>query len=220
MTRREKIGWMIGIGTFLLSFVFCVFAGQLVDAQTRTPVNDLILKNLGPLNVLWMLGWLNDLVYALGIVAIFFLKRKMFPLLLFSLGVLVMVKSLCMLPTQIGAPVDMIFLKNSGGFLNDWLSGFVIFNNDLFFSGHTARMFMICLFFYALNFKWWGILYFLFTLLTAWAVLAAHWHYTIDVIGAFLIAPVIFWLCTNFFIKMHLSKRASPDEFIKTKNSA
>lgn len=204
MTRREKAGWLLAIGVFISSFVFYALAGRLVDAQTRTPVHDLILDNIGPMNVLWMLGWLNDLVYVFGITAIFFLKRKALPLLLFSLGALVMVKSLCMIPTQLGAPVDMVVLKNAGGFLNNFLSGLTLFNNDLFFSGHVARMFVVCLFFFMLDFKWWGRLYLFFTFLTAWAVLAAHWHYSIDVIGAFAVAPIILWLCANFFVKMRL----------------
>lgn len=202
ITRREKMGWLVGIGTFVLSFVVYAFAGRLVDSQIRLPINDLILNILGPIDVLWMLGWLNDLVYIFGIGAIFFLRKELFPSTLFALGVLVIVKSFCMIPTKIGAPIDVISLKNAGGFLNEHLSNFVLFNNDLFFSGHVARMFMVCLIFYSLGFKWWGRVYLIFTLLTAWGVLASHWHYTIDVIGAFAITPAILLLCSKFFVKM------------------
>ena len=87
MMRREKVGWLLGVGIFILSLVFYAFAGRLVDAQTRVPVSDLILDNLGPTDVLWMLGWLNDLIYAFGIIAIFSLKRKAFPLLFIELSI-------------------------------------------------------------------------------------------------------------------------------------
>lgn len=67
---------------------------------------------------------------------------------------------------------------------------------DLFFSGHTATIF---LFFLVSENKWIKLIFMILTIIIASCVLLQHVHYTIDVI----FAPVFSWVCYKLAQKLN-----------------
>lgn len=204
--KRLRIAWVLGVGIFLLSFVLYAVLGRVVDGThfIRVAVPDVILQNLGPYNLNWIIGWGEELIYAFGIAVMCTRYNRQAPFALFTLGALIIIKSFCMVPTCLAAPAGVESLQYVHGTLGQYFSNVLIFNNDLFFSGHVSKLMMLSLLFYGLGSRWWGRAYALLTIFMVWAVLASHIHYTIDVIGALGITPTIYWLCQYAWRRMRL----------------
>ena len=62
---------------------------------------------------------------------------------------------------------------------------------DLFFSGHTSTMFLLCLCFTGRGDR---IIAFIVTCLVAFLLLVQHVHYTVDIVGGFIFSWISWWL--------------------------
>lgn len=107
-------------------------------------------------------------------------------------------RMICMLVVPLEPPEGIIPLRDyilERSFYNENVN-----LKDLFFSGHTATVF---LFYLAIKAKYLRLLFFFGGIIIGFALLMQHAHYTIDV----LFAPVFAWL--SFFIAGKLQPQSS-----------
>jgi hypothetical protein len=155
------------------------FAGVYVSKRAETAdVPDLILDHIGPINIgfLYVYGYL---VLCLTLLLYpFFFHIRTLHIVLSQFSFLVMLRSVFTVFTHLQTPQDAIRVSFP------WIFKSLSFQNDMFFSGHTAIPFLGFLLFSG-NIRY----FFLFgSLCMGTVVLLTHTHYSIDVFSAFFIA--------------------------------
>lgn len=109
------------------------------------------------------------------------------PYLVVATGVLMLVRDLFLLLTPVGALPGMMPLYAGG--VASAVHGTLLFDQELFFSGHTGVPFLY--FLLCRGHRKVGLACLAVTVLNAIGVLLTRNHYTIDVLGAFFIVPTI-----------------------------
>ncbi len=177
--KRNKKSILFSL-IFLLIAVFVNWcAGTYVSRHNWSAVPDLILNNVGPYNLGFIFTWLFALVIVIFIVYPLIYKPDELSYVLNMLGFFIIIRSVFMLFTNLGSPIDAIKVSEPG------VLSLLTFSNDLFFSGHTGLPFLGFLVFR--NHKF--IKYFMLvsSVILAITVLLMHVHYSIDVFSAFFI---------------------------------
>ena len=176
-SRRFKIEIFITI--VLLVLILMGLASFLNYVETRNGIvlNDPLLNLFEPVNLTWLTF---GLIYISIVIALMvFLKN---PLLLTtalqSYIVMTSLRIIVMYIVPLNPPDKMIPLSDP--FVEYFGTGQVL-TKDLFFSGHTATLF---LFFLLADKKKLKIFFLISTIIVALAVLLQHVHYSIDVIAA------------------------------------
>jgi len=171
----------IVITVLLLVTILIIFSNFLSFIEQRHGVvlPDPILKFYNPIDLTWLIF---GLIYiSLGIAIISFATK---PDLLFiamqSYSLLLIFRMIVMYITPFEAPENMLSLSDP---LVQFFGTGNILTKDLFFSGHTATLF---LFFLIADKKYLKVVFLVFTFIVALAVLLQHVHYTVDVV----VAPV------------------------------
>jgi len=171
----------IVITVLLLVTILIIFSNFLSFIEQRHGVvlPDPILKFYNPIDLTWLIF---GLIYiSLGIAIISFATK---PDLLFiamqSYSLLLIFRMIVMYITPFEAPENMLSLSDP---LVQFFGTGNILTKDLFFSGHTATLF---LFFLIADKKYLKVVFLVFTFIIALAVLLQHVHYTVDVV----VAPV------------------------------
>jgi hypothetical protein len=169
-------------GLVTLLFVGSVlwFLPGFLDSVEQRPgvvLPDPVLNLLPPLD----LTWITFIVIYASILAGFILLLR-FPqhlLLAFqTYGIVVLFRVLAMWVTPFDPPPAMIALKDP--FVEFFGNGSTL-TRDLFFSGHTATLFVLCL---AMPTRGTRRVFMLSTIVVACCVLFQHVHYTVDVFAA------------------------------------
>lgn len=154
------------------------YSGVYVSSVNVADVPDLILDHIGPVNItfLYVYG------YIILIAALF-----LYPLALHigtlhtvisQFSLLVMLRSLFMIFTHLKSPLDAVPVHFP------WILKGLSFENDMFFSGHTAIPFLGFLLFRRSKIR---IFFLIGSALMAITVLVMHIHYSIDVFSAYFI---------------------------------
>lgn len=149
------------------------------------PVGDTMFEILP----LWDLSFIFvggavGIVIAGAFYSIFFEPKKI-PLILLAFSLLVFFRGLIISATHIGVPINHITP-------NTWGIEVLSFQNDLFFSGHTAGPFLAALLVWKK--KTWRYFFIIISIIMAFTVLIMRLHYSIDIIGAYFITYGIFHL--------------------------
>lgn len=148
-----------------------------VEARPGVVLDDPLLNLFSPVDVTWLTF---GLIYAGLLLAVFFLINKpdrlFFTIQLYVAMVLIRVIAMYLLPLE--PPASMIILNDP--FVEFFGTGQTL-TKDLFFSGHTATLFLLFLSFREKIFKY---LFLLLTVLVAVCVLLQHVHYSLDVFAA------------------------------------
>ncbi|MEJ5352386.1 MAG: phosphatase PAP2-related protein [Melioribacteraceae bacterium] len=167
------------ISSFLLLIILLSLAKFLEYNETRTgfSFNDPILILFKPIDITWLTF---VLIYS-GVVVIlvhltFHPDNFLIAIQAYSLTALLRLITIFLLP--LNAPVTIIPLKDP---IVEFFGGGNTLLRDLFFSGHTATMFV---FFLAAKNRKLKIIFLISTVLVGLFVLIQHVHYTIDVIAA------------------------------------
>lgn len=174
--RYEIIGSMA-----LLIIMMATFAHFLGYIETRpgATLDDPILRHLPRVELTWVIF---PLIYGSVIAAIVLLsatpKRLVFALQLYALVVASRMLAMYLLPLD--PPAQMLLLRDP---VVELIATGQAPTRDLFFSGHTATMFMLYL---TAENRIARKVFLLITFVIAIALLLQHVHYTVDVIAAFV----------------------------------
>jgi len=154
------------------------WSGVYVSSTKGTNVPDLILDHIGPhdMSFLFVYGYLA-LVFALFLYPLFFHIRTLH-MVVSQFSLLVMLRSVFMIFTHLETPLDAIPTSFP------WIFKGLSFQNDMFFSGHTAIPFLGFLLFKESVIKYFFLIG---SAVMGIVVLGMHLHYSIDVFSAFFI---------------------------------
>ena len=130
-----------------------------------------------PIDVTWLTFGLIYLALIITLISLSFHPEQML-LALQSYTVMALLRLSTIYFLPLNAPIAIIPLKDP---FIEFFGGGQTLLRDLFFSGHTATMFLFFLTSPSKKLKW---IYLACTVLVAGCVLAQHVHYTIDVIAA------------------------------------
>ena len=178
--KRKRIEFIITL--LLLVVVLTSLANFLnfVEARQGVVLPDPILNLFDPIDLTWLIF---AIIYISLVVAITTLIKDprllMFAIQLYTLMVAVRIIAMYLLPLE--PPAKMIILNDP--FVEFFGTGQTL-TKDLFFSGHTATLFILYLVSEKKTIK---IVFLISTITIAIAVLLQHVHYTIDVFAAVFI---------------------------------
>ena len=160
----------------LLMFGFTRFL-NFIELRAGFVFKDPLLNLFSPIDLTWIIF---GLIYAGLIIAIFFFIKDPHLLLtaLQSYLVLVLFRTAAMYLLPLNPPPDMIPLNDP--FVQVFGSGEIL-TKDLFFSGHTATLFLL---FMVANKRTLKIIFLSFAVIVGFSVLLQHVHYSIDVFSA------------------------------------
>lgn len=189
--KKNKIELVV---TFLLlSVVISALTNFLnfVEVRKGVALPDPILNLFKPVDLTWLIF---ALIYVLLIAGIISLaknpKRLLFAVQLYTLVVAVRIVAMYLLPLE--PPVKMIVLNDP--FVEYFGTGQTL-TKDLFFSGHTATLFILYL---VSENKMMKIVFLISTIAVAISVLLQHVHYSIDVFAAVFFTYACYKLVLKF----------------------
>ncbi|MBN1360036.1 MAG: hypothetical protein JW993_05565 [Sedimentisphaerales bacterium] len=194
---RELIEYRYLIALSVILVVVAAFldyySGVYVTAKGGTEVPDLILDRIEPIDLspLFVYGYLV-LVGALFAYPLFF-HIRMFHAVLSQFSLLVVLRSIFMIFTHLETPADAVPAHFP------WIFQGLSFQNDMFFSGHTAIPFLG---FYLFKDSPVRYLFLVGSIVMAIVVLAMHMHYSIDVFSAFFITYCSYQMGTRAFDRL------------------
>lgn len=166
-----------------------------IEIRTGFILSDPILNLFNPIDLTWITFGLIYLSLIFAIVTL--LKnpqRFLFALQLYTSMTVVRMIAMFLLPLE--PPEKMILLKDP--FVEFFGTGQTL-TKDLFFSGHTATLFIM---FLVSEHKTIKIIFLVITIIVAFCVLLQHVHYTIDVFAAILFT----YACYKFLLDLKIKK--------------
>lgn len=175
--RFELISTLILLSVVLFSLTrFLIF----IESRNGFSFEDPLLKLFEPIDLTWLTF---TLIYGSIITAVFYLISKpeklLFTIQLYTLMVVVRIIAMWLLP--LNPPEKMIILVDP--FVEFFGTGKTL-TKDLFFSGHTATLFIL---FLTTDSKYLKLFFLICTIGVAISVLLQHVHYSIDVFAAVII---------------------------------
>ncbi len=186
----------------LISLLFLVIAGFIyfvsgtyAQSVGYASVSDIILDHIPVVNLSWIYTWGFILVIAVMFFYPLFFNVKEFHIALSQFSQLVLIRSFFVALTHLKAPVGA-FIVEPVSFIS-----FLSFQNDLFFSGHTAVPFLGYLIFRKEKIRYFFLAA---TFVMAATVLLMHLHYSIDVFAALFIAYGSYRICELIFKRINL----------------
>ena len=153
------------------------FSGVYVSSAKTAHVPDLILDHIGPVNVgfLYVYGYMA--LCSLLLLYPLFFHIRILHIVVSQFSFLIMLRAIFLIFTHLETPPTAIPVHFP------WMFQGLSFQNDMFFSGHTAVPFLGFLLY-----KGWLKYFFLCgSILMGTVVLITHMHYSIDVFSAFFI---------------------------------
>jgi len=171
--------------TFFISFLFLVIVllaltkfVVFIEQRNGFSFNDPILKLFSPIDLTWLIFSVIYLSLILGIIHLIRFPKYLL-IAIQSYSLLILFRTLFMFLLPLNPPEKMILLKDP--FVEFFSSNGIILTKDLFFSGHTATMFLL---FLTARENFYKITFLIATFIIAASVLIQQVHYTIDVITA------------------------------------
>jgi len=161
----------VGVG-----LVFDYVCGMYVHTMKGVKVPDLLLDLFPPvdLSFLFIYGYVS-LIVGMFIYPILF-RVRMLHVVAIQFSLLLTIRSLFMIFTHLETPAGAITVNYP------WFFRGLYFENDMFFSGHTAMTFLG---FYVFRRYWVRYLFLVGSIVMGIVVLAMHVHYSVDVLAAF-----------------------------------
>ena len=182
----------------LLSLIVIVIAGLVdyysglyVSSAKVTAVPDLILDHVRPVNLSFVFVYLYIFtILILFLYPLIFHIRKL-NVVLNQFGLLVILRSVFIIFTHLKTPLDAVPISFP------WIFKGLSFQNDLFFSGHTAVPFLGFLLFRESKIRY---MFLAISVILGISVLLMHRHYSIDVFSAFFITYCSYKIA-NFLLR-------------------
>ena len=184
------------ITVVVLAVVILSLTNFLNYIETRQGIilPDPLLIHFKPINLTW---FIFGLLYLSLIIGLFEISRNPKQLIfIFQVyALLVVIRMAAMYLVPLNPPLDMIPLNDP--FVQYFGTGRLL-TKDLFFSGHTATLFLLFLVVQNNKLK---TIFLIFTIAVALSVLLQHVHYSIDVLAA----P--FFTYTSYRVIIYLSQK-------------
>jgi len=185
--------------TFLVVMLFILSKFlTFVEHRDGVVLPDPVLKLFNPVDVTWIIF---GLLYTalISTVIYFFTKPELLLTAFQTYIVLTILRIIMMYLTPFNAPQDSIILDDP--FVQAFRTG-EIFTKDLFFSGHTAILFLLYL---VADKTYLKVFLLVCTILIGLAVLVQHVHYTIDVVAAPIFAYMAYMLVKLIRNKLNMA---------------
>jgi hypothetical protein len=162
-----------------LIIILIIFSNflQFIEGREGISLPDPILNLFNPIDLTWLTF---GIIYASLIIAIINFVKEPDKLLLAiqCYSLMVVFRLIAMYLTPFSAPEKLLLLDDP--FVQFFGSGQIL-TKDLFFSGHTATLFLL---FLIADKKYLKVIFLSCTLVVATAVILQHVHYTVDVFAA------------------------------------
>ena len=175
--RSFKISMFSGVLTLIIISFFLHPFFQLIELREGIQINDMFLSILPAKDcseAIFILIW-----SCVALATIRFLNNPMlFIVFLWSYVMLCLTRIITISLVPLNAPVGLIPLRDP---LSNYFYGQTFITKDLFYSGHTATLFLI---FLCLNKKTDRLLVLLATAAVGLLLLFQHVHYSMDVLAA------------------------------------
>jgi hypothetical protein len=183
--RRFRISLLVTLVALFTVLQVIIRVMDFMETQPGARIDDPILALLPPTDMTWPLTFL---IYSNLILLLWGNRNHPKELLMamqtYSLMIFARTVTLYTFPLE--APEGIIPLADP---LVQWKSEYsIVHTKDLFFSGHTATVFMC---FLTTVSRWMRVWFLIATVLVGFFVLLQHVHYTIDVLAA----PFVSYLC-------------------------
>jgi membrane-associated phospholipid phosphatase len=175
--KKSKIDFIVTVFFALLIVVVFPAFLEFIESRDGANLSDPFLNLFNPIDLTWTTFGLIYFSVIVALISIIDKPRYMF-FALQTYGLMLLFRLTVMYFTPLNAPEKLIPLHDP--FVQMFGSG-VILTKDLFFSGHTATMFILFLIVRNLKLK---ALFLITTFLVGLAVLLQHVHYTVDVLAA------------------------------------
>ncbi|MFH1284222.1 MAG: phosphatase PAP2-related protein [Candidatus Peregrinibacteria bacterium] len=187
------VGALVIIGAYFFSYFVSVYHESL--AASYISVGDFILDSIPTYNLAFLDIWGFIMVLTAIFAYVVFYRPEKAPFAMKTFGILIIVRACFITLTNVGPPQGALLLEDI--FVGTETFKKLFFENDLFFSGHTAIPFLAFLIFKDSKiFKW---LMLAASVLMAVTVLLMHVHYSIDVFAAVFIAHGVYSLSNKIF---------------------
>jgi hypothetical protein len=175
--NKSKIEFFITITLLALILVTLSNFLNFIERRNGVILNDPVLNLFDPVDLTWLTF---GLIYVSLIAAIiFFSKKPQLLLLAFQSYILMIIlRMIAMHLVSLNPPEKMIPLNDP---LVEFFGTGQLLTKDLFFSGHTATLFLL---FLLADLKSLKIFFLISTITLAISVLLQHVHYSIDVLAA------------------------------------
>lgn len=193
--KKNRIELIISLILLTITLTGLANFVNYIEIRTGFILSDPILNLFNPIDLTWITFGLIYLSLIFAIVTL--LKnpqRFLFALQLYTSMTVVRMIAMFLLPLE--PPEKMILLKDP--FVEFFGTGQTL-TKDLFFSGHTATLFIM---FLVSEHKTIKIIFLVITIIVAFCVLLQHVHYTIDVFAAILFT----YACYKFLLDLKIKK--------------
>lgn len=193
LSQKEHYAYhaLSGFILLIISFIVVHYAATYATEVAGAFVRDLFLDHLP----LWDVNVLHihvALTFWLLLTLYLFTQPQWLPFVTKTAAVFILVRSGFICLTHLGAPENLLTIPNN-------MASYVLFDGDLFFSGHVGGPFLMLLIF------WEQIVLrsicLIATLFFSMTVLIGHIHYSIDVFAAPFIAYGVYQFCCYCFTK-------------------
>ncbi len=188
---RAKV--IAGVATFIITVLLLPYFFAFIESREGPILNDYLLQYIPAQDFsvpIFIIIWSACLLAIIRSIQ----QPAIFLTVLFSLVALLFTRMAAIYFLPLNPPQGLIVLIDPLTSLTYGGRG-VFITKDLFFSGHTSNVFM---FFLCLQKKKDKVFLLLGSITVGILVLAQHVHYTMDVIGAFIITYIIVWLIKRF----------------------
>lgn len=193
--KKNRIELIVSLILLTMTLTGLANFVNFVENRKGVVFPDPILSLFNPIDLTWITFGLIYLSLIFAIVTL--LKnpqRFLFALQLYTSMAVVRMIAMFLLPLE--PPEKMILLKDP--FVEFFGTGQTL-TKDLFFSGHTATLFIM---FLVSEHKTIKIIFLVTTIIVAFCVLLQHVHYTIDVFAAILFT----YACYKFLLDLKIKK--------------
>jgi hypothetical protein len=183
--RRFRISLLVTLVVLFTVLQVIIRVMDFMETQPGARIDDPILALLPPTDMTWPLTFL---IYS-NLMLLLWGNRNHPKELLMAMqtySLMIFARTVTLYTFPLEAPEGIIPLADP---LVQWKSEYsIVHTKDLFFSGHTATVFMC---FLTTVSRWMRVWFLIATVLVGFFVLLQHVHYTIDVLAA----PFVSYLC-------------------------
>ena len=177
--QQKKFKQLTFLGIFFLIIILLLFPYffTFIEQREGKTINDIVLNYFTPINVS---GYIFGIIWLMAFITIIRCIQQPAIFLQFLWGFILLSISrvITIIAVPLNAPNQLIVLIDP---ISNYFYGKTFITKDLFYSGHTATLFLMCL---CLKNKWDKFLTLLSTIIIGILVLVQHVHYTIDVVAA------------------------------------